>query len=111
MGQRPIQQKNGPLTTEIAILNLERMAHWNFKFICNKLNMAHTMVFPAVTLELIAALNGDNVETTICAWQSVLSGGREGEGVEVWSLTGIYIYISVWYLPDLSMPHQQCSSD
>ncbi len=45
--------------------------------------MAHTMVFPAVTLELIAALNGDNVETTICAWQSVLSGGREGEGVEV----------------------------
>ncbi len=27
MGHRPIQQKNGPLTTEIAILNLERMAH------------------------------------------------------------------------------------
>ncbi len=30
MGHRPIQQKNGPLTTEIAILNLDRMAHWNF---------------------------------------------------------------------------------
>ncbi len=27
MGHRPISQKNGPLTTEIAILNLERMAH------------------------------------------------------------------------------------
>ncbi len=36
MGHRPIQQKNGPLTTEIAILNLERMAH--------------TMVCPAITL-------------------------------------------------------------
>ncbi len=24
---RPIQQKNGPLTAEIAILNLERMTH------------------------------------------------------------------------------------
>ncbi len=44
MGHRPIQQKNGPLTTEIAILNLERMAHWNFKFIGNKWKMAHTIL-------------------------------------------------------------------
>ncbi len=36
MVHRPIQQKNGLLTTEIAILNLERMAHWNFQFIGNK---------------------------------------------------------------------------
>ncbi len=50
MGHRPIQQKNGPLTTEIAIFNLERMAHWNFKFIANKWKMAHTMVCPAITL-------------------------------------------------------------
>ncbi len=40
----------GPLTIEIAILNLERMAHWNFKFIGNKWKMAHTMVCPAITL-------------------------------------------------------------
>ncbi len=50
MGHRPIQQKNDPLTTEIAILNLERMAYWNFKFIGNKWKMAHTMVCPAMTL-------------------------------------------------------------
>ncbi len=50
MGHRPIQQKNGPLTTEVAILNLEIMAHWNFKFIGNKWTMAHTMVCPAITL-------------------------------------------------------------
>ncbi len=50
MGHKPIQQKNGPLTTEIAILNLERMAHWNFTFIDNKWKMAHTMVCPAITL-------------------------------------------------------------
>ncbi len=50
MGHRPIQQKNGPLTTEIAILNLERMAHWNFTFIGNKWKMAHTMVCPNITL-------------------------------------------------------------
>ncbi len=48
MGHIPIQQKNGPLTTEIAILNLERRAHWNFKFISNKWKMAHTMVCPAI---------------------------------------------------------------
>ncbi len=53
MGHRPIQQKNGPLTTEIAILNLERMAHWNFKFIDNKWKMAHTMVCPAITLRVV----------------------------------------------------------
>ncbi len=51
MGHRPIQQQNGPLTTEIAILNLERMAHWNFKFIGNKWKMAHTKVCPAITLD------------------------------------------------------------
>ncbi len=50
MGHRPIQQKNGTLTTEIAILNLERMAHWNFTFIGNKWKMANTMVCPATTL-------------------------------------------------------------
>ncbi len=50
MGHRPIQLKNGPLTTEIAILNLERMTHWNFKFIGNNWKMAHTMVCPAITL-------------------------------------------------------------
>ncbi len=33
MGRRQILQKNALLTTEIAILNLERMAHWNFNFI------------------------------------------------------------------------------
>ncbi len=27
MGHRPIQQKNGPLTTEIAILNLKRTVY------------------------------------------------------------------------------------
>ncbi len=53
MGHRPIQQKNSPLTTEIDILNLERMAHWNFKFICNKWKMAHTMVCPAITLNTV----------------------------------------------------------
>ncbi len=52
MGHRPIQQKNGPLTTEIATLNLKRMAHSNFKFIGNKWKMAHTMVCPAITLLL-----------------------------------------------------------
>ncbi len=50
MSHRPIQHKNSPLTTEIAILNLERMAHWNFKFIGNKWKMAHTTVCPAITL-------------------------------------------------------------
>ncbi len=50
MGHRPIQHKNGPLTTEIAILNLERMAHWNFKFISNKWKMEHTIVCPTITL-------------------------------------------------------------
>ncbi len=50
MGLWTIQQENGPLTTEIAILNLERRAHWNFKFICNKWKMAHIMVCPAITL-------------------------------------------------------------
>ncbi len=50
MGHRPIQKKNGPLTTEIAILNLERMANWNFRFIGNKWKMAHTIVCPAITL-------------------------------------------------------------
>ncbi len=52
MGHRPIQQKHGPLTIKIAIFNLERMAHWNFKFIGNKWKMAHTMVCPATTLLL-----------------------------------------------------------
>ncbi len=51
MDHRLIQQQNGPLTTEITILNLERMAHWNFKFIGNKWKMVHTMVCPAITLE------------------------------------------------------------
>ncbi len=41
MGHRPIQQKNGLLTTEIAILNLERMSLRNFKFIGNKSKMVH----------------------------------------------------------------------
>ncbi len=50
MSHRPIQQKNGTLTTEIAILYLERMAHWNFKFIGNKWKMDHSMVCPAITL-------------------------------------------------------------
>ncbi len=50
MGHRPIQQKNVPLTTEIAILNLKRIAHWNFKFIGNKWKRAHTRVCPAITL-------------------------------------------------------------
>ncbi len=50
MDHWPIQQKNDPLTTEIAILNWERMAHWNFNFIGNKWKMAHTMVCPAITL-------------------------------------------------------------
>ncbi len=50
MVHRPIQQKNGPLTTEIAILNLERRAHWNFKFISNKWKMVHTIFCPAITL-------------------------------------------------------------
>ncbi len=50
MGHRPIQQKNSTLKTEIAILNLERMAYWNFKFIGNKWKMAHTMVCPDITL-------------------------------------------------------------
>ncbi len=53
MVHRPNQQKNGPLTNEIAILNLERRAHWNFKFIRNKWKMAHTMVYPAITLHYI----------------------------------------------------------
>ncbi len=52
MGHRPIEQKNGPLITEIAILNLERMAHWKFKFFGNKWKMAHTIVCPAITLHL-----------------------------------------------------------
>ncbi len=52
MGHRLIQQKNGPLTTEIAILNLERIAHWNFTFIGNKWKMAHTMVCPAINTEI-----------------------------------------------------------
>ncbi len=51
MGHRPIQQKNGPLTSEIAILNLERRAHLNLKFISNKCKMAYTMVYPAITLQ------------------------------------------------------------
>ncbi len=50
MGHRPIQQKNGPLTTEIAILNLKIMVYWNFKFISNKWKMAHTKLCPAITL-------------------------------------------------------------
>ncbi len=50
MGHRPIQQKNGPLTTEIAILNLERMAYCIFMFTGNYLKMAHTMVCPAITM-------------------------------------------------------------
>ncbi len=33
MGHSHIQQKNGQLTTEIAILNLEGMTHWYFNFI------------------------------------------------------------------------------
>ncbi len=33
MGHWHILQKNGPLTTGIAILNLERMDHWNFSVI------------------------------------------------------------------------------
>ncbi len=36
MGYRPIQHKNGPLTTEFATINLERMANSNIKFIGNK---------------------------------------------------------------------------
>ncbi len=43
-----IQQKNGPLTTEIAILNLERMVHWNFYFIGKTWKMAHNMVCPSL---------------------------------------------------------------
>ncbi len=35
----------------IAILNLERRAHWNVKFISNKWKMVHTMVCPAITLQ------------------------------------------------------------
>ncbi len=31
--------------------HLERMAHWNFKFIGNKWKMAHAMVCPAITLK------------------------------------------------------------
>ncbi len=50
IGHRPIQQKNGPLTTEIAILNIDRMAHGSFMFIGNKWKMSHTMVCPAITL-------------------------------------------------------------
>ncbi len=52
MGHRPIQQKNGPLTTEIVILNLERMAHWNFKFMIISGKWPHTMVCPTITLML-----------------------------------------------------------
>ncbi len=48
----PFNNKKGPLTTEIAILNSERMAHWNFTFIANKWKMAHTMVCPAITLHV-----------------------------------------------------------
>ncbi len=33
MGCQHILQKNGLLPTEIAILNLERMAHWNFNLL------------------------------------------------------------------------------
>ncbi len=53
MGYRLIQQKNGPLITEIAKLNLERMAHWNFNSIGKTWKMAHNMVCPViVVLEL-----------------------------------------------------------
>ncbi len=61
MGHRPIQHKNGPLTTEIAILNLERMAHWNFMFISNKWKMAHTMVCPAITLQISSPIPLDQM--------------------------------------------------
>ncbi len=50
MGHIPIQQENGPLTTEIAILNLERLAHWNVKFIGDKWEIAHTLFCLAKTL-------------------------------------------------------------
>ncbi len=63
MGYRPIQNKNGQLTTESAILNFERMAHLNFKFIGNKWKMAHTMVCPAITLQ-----NCMNKHKVKCAW-------------------------------------------
>ncbi len=49
-GHSLIQKKNGPLTTEIAILNLERMAHWNFNFIGKTWTMAHNMVCPSLSL-------------------------------------------------------------
>ncbi len=62
MGHRPSQQKNGPLTTEIAILNLERMAHWNFNFLGNKWKMAHTMVCPAIELDVYQSLQVTDVE-------------------------------------------------
>ncbi len=42
MGHSPIQQKNYPLTTEIAILKLEKMTHWNFNFIGKIWKMAHS---------------------------------------------------------------------
>ncbi len=51
MSQCSIQQKNGPVTTEIAILNLERMTLWHFNFIGKKLKMSHTMVFPSLSLD------------------------------------------------------------
>ncbi len=48
----PIQQKNGPLTTEIVILNLERMTQRNFNFIGKKWKMVHTIVFPSLSLRI-----------------------------------------------------------
>ncbi len=46
-----IQQKNGPLTTEIAILNLiEIMAHSNFNFIDKTRKMSYNMVYSSLSL-------------------------------------------------------------
>ncbi len=70
MGHRPIQQKNGPLTKEIAILNLERMAHWNFKFIGNKWKMAHTIVCPAITLMTVKNKNAILWMQDLSAWHT-----------------------------------------
>ncbi len=50
MGYSPIQQKNRPLTTEIAVLHLERMAHRNFNFKGKTSKMAHTIVCPPLLL-------------------------------------------------------------
>lgn len=50
IGQRPIQKKNGLLTSEIAILNLEKAAHWNFNFIGITWKMANNMICPSLSM-------------------------------------------------------------